>query len=323
MLCTYALHCLNVSFPYHWGYGLAARITPGAFPVWSPRMKFSIPRKPCVEYLLAVAVLVILCTGTAMAAPQAGPYTISGTVYDDLNGNHIQDPGEPGLVNWTIDVLDYSGPSVSVVGSALTDANGFYQVDTHGPGTYTVSEQLRSGWVATAPADGCCNATLTGGTDPGSYNFGNLNAVFPLSVIHGTVFDDLNGNGIRDPSEPGLSGWTIAVANIGGAPFLWQLTDTEGSYAVNNAHAAGTMILPDGTYTVSEELMPGWLGTAPVGGSWTVTVSAANPDTRSYDFGDMQGGPVPVPEFPSAVLPAAAIAGLLAAVFIIRKNRES
>src|SRR5262249_28449919 len=39
-----------------------------------------------------------------------------------------------------------------------------------------------------------------------------VNAAAPLT-ISGQKFDDRNGNGIHDPDEPGLDGWTIQLVN--------------------------------------------------------------------------------------------------------------
>jgi hypothetical protein len=52
-------------------------------------------------------------------------------VFDDLNGTAVPDPGEPGLAGWTV-FIDNDRDSVLDPGeaSALTDANGYYSIDT-------------------------------------------------------------------------------------------------------------------------------------------------------------------------------------------------
>src|SRR5204863_219923 len=42
--------------------------------------------------------------------------TVSGNVYNDLNGNGQQNSGEPGLAGWTVNVVDAKG---NVVSSAI------------------------------------------------------------------------------------------------------------------------------------------------------------------------------------------------------------
>jgi large repetitive protein len=63
-------------------------------------------------------------TVTVVVTPPFG--SISGTVYTDVNGNRVPDAGDIRQANWVVEVLNASG---AVVGTAITDANGFYQVD--------------------------------------------------------------------------------------------------------------------------------------------------------------------------------------------------
>jgi PKD repeat protein len=99
----------------------------------------------------------------------------------------------------------------------------------------------------------------------------------PNSQITGTKWNDLNGNGIRETTEPVLQGWTIALSN--GAT---SVTDVHGNYYFTG--------LPPGTYTVSETQQSGWSQTFPGGtGSHTVTLAAQQVVT-GRDFGNTQQG---------------------------------
>ena len=99
--------------------------------------------------------------------------------------------------------------------------------------------------------------------------------------IHGQKFEDLNANGVRDPGEPGLNGWTIQLVTASAAgPVVLQSTTTadidlnqdgsintqteSGLYQFNNLAA--------GTYLVREVLQSGWTQSAPDDGSYTVIV---------------------------------------------------
>ncbi len=55
---------------------------------------------------------------------------VSGTKFHDLNANGVKDPGEPGLPGFTI-FADYNHDGVhnGIEPSAVTDANGLYQVN--------------------------------------------------------------------------------------------------------------------------------------------------------------------------------------------------
>ena len=103
-----------------------------------------------------------------------------------------------------------------------------------------------------------------------------------LGSISGQKFNDLNGNGVKDMGELGLSGWTIELTKPDGTK-LTQLTDQDGNYNF------GSLLI--GTYTVGEVLKSGWKQTAPVGGTYTVPISAGEHVTGK-DFGNINVGSI-------------------------------
>jgi large repetitive protein len=123
----------------------------------------------------------------------------------------------------------------------------------------------------------------------------NLNAIriFALSVIEtysieGQKFEDLNGNKIKESSEPVLAGWTIYLdSNNNAALDLGEqssVTDSSGNYEFNN--------LASGTYYVREVVQSGWHQTLPekfptAPGKWTVETSGGN-DAINKDFGNIR-----------------------------------
>lgn len=135
------------------------------------------------------------------------PGTICGMKYHDLNGNGVQDSGEPGLANWTIQLLDAAG---NVVATVTTDQSGRYCFKEVKPGTYTVMEVQQTGWTQTAPAaPGTYTVTLASSQVLGNIVFGNLakkecclNFRFPAGLA----------DNFAQPMEPaspgaGLSAW--------------------------------------------------------------------------------------------------------------------
>ena len=62
--------------------------------------------------------------------------TFTGTVYNDKNGDGTQEPNDPGLSGWTIDLLNSSGTLV-----ATTTSNS--SVNTRSPISVRVSTRLR------------------------------------------------------------------------------------------------------------------------------------------------------------------------------------
>jgi uncharacterized repeat protein (TIGR01451 family) len=93
--------------------------------------------------------------------------------------------------------------------------------------------------------------------------------------IEGMKWNDANGNGVINPGEAGLSGWTIQLT---GPVNQTTTTGTGGTYRFCG--------LPPGTYTVAEVLLPGWVRTfPPTPGTHTVTL-AANQVVTGRNFGN-------------------------------------
>lgn len=63
------------------------------------------------------------------------PYALGDTVFEDLDGDGVQDPGEPGIAGVTIEVLDSQG---EVAFTGVTGENGNYLVGVHNGESYTV-----------------------------------------------------------------------------------------------------------------------------------------------------------------------------------------
>ncbi len=82
-----------------------------------------------------------------------------------------------------------------------------------------------------------------------------------LATISGTVFNDLNADGVKNTGESGQSGWTVYLDADGNGQLGTGETSTttaaDGSYSFDGLAA--------GTYTVAEVQQPGWQQTSPMG----------------------------------------------------------
>ncbi len=112
----------------------------------------------------------------------------------DLNGNGIQDPGEPGVPGVTVSLVQNG----VVVDTTTTDANGFYNFPNVVPGTYTVEFSLPDGFEFTLPLQGgdrtVDSKVINFGTgSTGSFTVGagehitNIDAGIKRSVCKGIV----------------------------------------------------------------------------------------------------------------------------------------
>ncbi|MBW6441420.1 hypothetical protein K0B04_00735 [Patescibacteria group bacterium] len=154
--------------------------------------------------------------------------TISGTKFNDLNGNGVQDVGELGLKGWTIYIEgNTNGQFDPGEIYTVTDQDGYYEFTGLVSDSYRVAEhmslaQINDGWVQTLPEAGYYDIDLHIEITSFDNDFGNVQ----LTDVHGYKWDDQNGNGYRDCNdggefqlypvqycedwaEPLLPGWTI------------------------------------------------------------------------------------------------------------------
>jgi hypothetical protein len=184
--------------------------------------------------------------------------TVSGQVFNDLNAEGVHDPGEPGLSQWTI-FLDANNDGNFDPGepSTTTDANGNFAFASLGPGSYSVRQVIVNGW-----SQSTLNPTavaLTSGGNITNLLFGN----FQGASIRGQVFEDTNGNGVKDSIDSGLADRTVFLDqnsnNVLDADEPSVTTDAGGNYSF-------TLLRP-GTYTVREIVSSIWTQTTPNPGS--------------------------------------------------------
>jgi protocatechuate 3,4-dioxygenase beta subunit len=217
--------------------------------------------------------------GNHQGAAMAG---IHGRKFYDANNNGQHDPGEQGLPNWTITLVDSNGLPISTT----TNAQGRYWFTELLTDTYTISEVQQNGWTQTFPISPSVYTVLyVPSQSIDNLDFGNY--IVP-GEIHGMKFLDQNGDGIKDANEPGLSNWAIQLQ--GNNIFLTTYTDQDGNYWF--------MDLPPGSYTLSEiqpppvwngQFMVQWVQTFPPTGTHTIDLDSGEV-VEDVDFGNWQNG---------------------------------
>lgn len=127
------------------------------------------------------------------------------------------------------------------------------------------------------PWTGTVNITVPGQAI-GGVNFGN----HLLPGIHGTKWNDLDGNRVRDAGEPGVEGWTIFLDENGNGRLdggeVSTMTDTSGRYAFVDLDA--------GMYSVAEEPGMFWRQTFPMGQGIHDVDLAVGEAIMGVDFGN-------------------------------------
>ncbi len=192
------------------------------------------------------------------------PVEISGKVYQDLDLNNQWDPGEPGLTGVTLELQVWDGTQYVSTGLfQSTNALGEYSFTYSTPGRFRVVETQPAGYLSVSAnpgqvdgaSEGVARGTdiieeidLLGGQHSRQNNFGEA---LPARIT-GSVFEDLNDNGIRDPGEPGIGGAEVQLLDAAGNPTgITTLTDADGQFAFNN--------LFPGTYGLQELQPAGYL----------------------------------------------------------------
>ena len=160
--------------------------------------------------------------------PPEGTFNISGFKIDNSTGM--------GLANWNITLTK---PDNTVLNN-VTDSNGMYQFMNLSNGTYTITEEMQPGWtnVSAMPM----TVTITG-SDMMNQNFTNI-----MQLPPGGAFN-ISGFKIDNSTGMGLANWNITLTKPDNT-VLNNVTDSSGMYQFMN--------LPNGTYTVTEQMQPGW-----------------------------------------------------------------
>jgi hypothetical protein len=118
-------------------------------------------------------------------------------------------------------------------------------------------------------------------------------------TIQGTLFVDVNANGVQDAVEPGVAGQRVVLDNNGngeadpGEPST--LTDASGHFAFNDQALGPVQVLAD---------LPrgSFVFTVPGDGTQTVNLTTANQDVTGVNFGILTVSPAGNPTFPNANL---------------------
>ncbi|HET6575913.1 MAG TPA: SdrD B-like domain-containing protein, partial [Fimbriiglobus sp.] len=210
---------------------------------------------------------VVLTSGGSDLTRDAGLYKLAGLgdfVWDDLNGNGVRNAGETGIAGVGVTLSGTTGTGASVLTTATTDADGYYQFGNLVPGSYSVSFKAPTGYVFTAKDQGGndaadSDATATGTTDAVTLTSGQSDLTRDAGLyrpvsIGDFVWDDLNGNGVQDSGESGLQGVTVKLLRAG-VELAATTTGPGGAYLFAN--------LVPGTYAVSFTAPAGYVFTAP------------------------------------------------------------
>ncbi|MBH0008135.1 SdrD B-like domain-containing protein [Salinibacterium sp. SWN1162] len=186
----------------------------------------------------------------------AGDAGVGDLLWLDVDNDGVQGANEPGLPGIVITITSPGtdgvfGTADDIVITATTDENGNYLEEGLPAGEVQVSYDpttLPEGYVPSADLDGGdffdTTATLVSGETLLDVDF----IVIGSATLIGAVFDDADGDGVRDTGELGIPNATVDVVWAGpnGPVTITVVTDADGAWVLTN--------LPAGTYTATVDL---------------------------------------------------------------------
>jgi len=195
---------------------------------------------------------ITLTSGQSDLTQDAGfwqPVTIGDRVFEDQNGNDVQDAGDTNVANVRVDLLDGTG---TIVATQFTDLNGNYLFTGLRPQDYAVKFTAPAGFNITGQDVGndafdSDPNLATGVTVTKSYMAGDDDRTIDAGLwrpvtLGDRVTEDKNGNGIQDAGDTPINGATVNLLNGAGTLMGTTTTDASGNYLFTG--------LKPGTYSV-------------------------------------------------------------------------
>jgi uncharacterized repeat protein (TIGR02059 family) len=240
----------------------------------------------------------------------APPASVGSRVWSDLDGDGIQDPGEPGIAGVQLMIRTVTGSAVvdidgETVADVFTDADGNY-LFTNLPldAQYVVMVVSSLPDYVQSPAEVGDDRGLDSSTGQATSLVLGVSQLLDLSLDFGYVpmvsvgdfvWLDTNRDGIQNLGEPGIAGVTVSittaaglpVTDVFGQPVTSTVTDANGFYVFEN--------LPVGSYTVTvvtpDGLVPTITGAgtpdkdSSTGSATSVNLTSAGSSDLTLDFG--------------------------------------
>ncbi|MFZ4057254.1 MAG: SdrD B-like domain-containing protein [Ferruginibacter sp.] len=212
-------------------------------------------------------------------------------VWNDLNGDGIQNAGEPGIAGVTVTL--YAADGTTVIAATITDQNGGYLFANLTAGNYVVGFSTIPANVVFTTQDATAeNLGTDSDVDPSTGKTAvitlaagevNLNVDAGVrTIIPATVGDyvwvDLDSDGLQDAGEPGVGGVIATLYNASNVKIGSAITDGKGQYLITNVTPG------NGYYVIFSNLPGGSFTTQNVGGATAANNSNANASGQTLPF---------------------------------------
>ncbi|MCB9296620.1 MAG: DUF11 domain-containing protein [Lewinellaceae bacterium] len=195
--------------------------------------------------------IITLSSGENDPTNDAGYYEsafIGDFVWQDTDGDGIQDAGEPGIPGVTVNLYADNNqdgvPDGAPIATDVTGANGEYGFPVD-PGSYVVEFVTPGGFDPTGQDQGG-DDTVDSDPDPNTGLTGTVTVnsgetdltvdagFYEPASLGDFVWSDTDADGIQDAGEPGIGGVTVNLLDGGGAFLQTTTTALDGSYSFTN-----------------------------------------------------------------------------------------
>lgn len=196
------------------------------------------------------------------------PGSIAGTVFEDLDGDGVLDPGEPHLDGAEITLLRGGSGLTS-----QTPVDGTYDFTHLHPDSYDVeadSSGLPPGMAPTASE--FHTVDLAEGQAAAGLDFGYAHPV----TVSGSVFADDDFDAVVDAGEPGVAGTIIELVDGSDTVVATATSGTDGSYEFTTVPGSYMVRVADG-------IPFGWTLTTP--DSIDIGLVQSGASSTGHDFG--------------------------------------
>ena len=148
---------------------------------------------------------------------------VGDLVWEDLNGNGQQDPGEPGIAQCSVSLYREENDQFTLFAQLITDGNGGYLFENVPPGIYYVHYDFDNDFEATFGniGDDSSDSDITHAhghnttadflVSPGMIRTDIDAGIFQCAFIGDLIWCDYTKNAYWDPSENGINGLEVRL----------------------------------------------------------------------------------------------------------------
>lgn len=197
---------------------------------------------------LAMKLLGVLALSCVTSGVQAGatPINIGNFVWNDVDGDGIQDANEPGMSGVVVQL--WNDARTMLIAQTTTNTSGNYTLQAPGAGSYRVRVVLPLSSDGFSPKDAGASDLTDSDINPSGGLIGFTDTITLASNVISTtihdagivrapvaigdrVWNDYDGDGIQDSNEPGISGAVVELWNQTRTLTLrTTTTDAAGNY---------------------------------------------------------------------------------------------